>query len=73
MRFFTPFLSVVTLVASAAPHAAVRGEIATRDAATDFLTGTQVGQGGLAARSISVKGFMIDTSPGTILGSARVA
>jgi hypothetical protein len=56
MRFFTPFLSVVTLMVSAlaAPHTAVRSESATRDTVADFLTGTQVGQGGLAARSISV-------------------
>lgn len=47
MRFFTPFVSVVTLMASAlaVPHTAVRGLISIRGAAADFLTGTQVGQG----------------------------
>ncbi|KAH8998968.1 expansin family protein [Lactarius hatsudake] len=47
MLFLIPSLSVVTLVASAlaAPHAVVRAEVAARDAAADFLAGTQVGQG----------------------------
>ncbi|KAI9445201.1 expansin family protein [Lactarius indigo] len=48
MRFIsTLFLSVVALMtpALAAPHAAVRVEIDTRDAAADFLVGTHVGQG----------------------------
>lgn len=59
MQFFTPIFIAVTLVVSAlaAPHAAVRGETSTRDAVSSFLAGTQVGQGRLAARSVSVTLF----------------